>query len=382
MIKISLLGSTGSIGRQVLNCVDRHSDKFEIVSLSAHSNVELFSRQIAKYKPKTASLTDASKLVSLTEIPQGTSVYSGENSLLHAISDECDIVVVAVMGFAGLKAVVEAIKMGKTVALANKEALVAGGSIVKELLSKYKKAKLLPVDSEHSAIFQSLGLDFNRSFKKLILTASGGAFRDKSLEELKFVKAEDALKHPNWAMGKKITVDCATMLNKGLEVIEAMWLFDAPLDKIEVVVHPESVIHSMVEYEDSSVVCQLAYPSMEIPIQLALSYPERLKTDVKSYNFFERPLTFKPVDHKKYPCFDMVLECAKKGGNLPCALSGANEVAVELFLQDKIGFLEIKDYIDYALQKTPVMAVSMDSLNYTDALSRELVLEKFRSAVK
>lgn len=376
MKKIALIGSTGSIGRQVLNCVDRHSDKFKIVSLTAHSNAGLLGEQIEKYKPEIAVLTNPENLSKLSSIGN-TNLYYGENALVHAVCESTDIVVVAVVGFCGLKAVIEAIKMDKIIALANKESLVCGGEIVNKLLKEHPKSKILPVDSEHSALWQSLGLDFNRPFKKLILTASGGAFRNLSLKELKFVKARDALKHPNWLMGKKITVDCATMVNKGLEVMEAMYLYNCPLEKVDVVIHPESIIHSMVEYEDSAIVAQMAYPSMEIPIQLALSYPERFKTDVESYNFFEKPLTFKPVDLEKYPCFDLAIKSAKEGYNAPCILSSANEVAVELFLQDKIEYLAIKDYLDYALQTVKRQEVSLESLFETDFLARQAVLKAF-----
>ncbi len=377
MKKIALIGSTGSIGRQVLNCVDRHKDKFQIVSLTANSNAKLLNEQIEKYNPKVAVLTNPENLSQISCLGN-TNLYYGDNAMIHAITEDADIVVVAVVGFCGLKAVIQAIKMDKIIALANKESLVCGGEIVKSLLDQHKMARILPVDSEHSAIWQSLGLDENRSFKNLILTASGGAFRDKTLEELNFVTANDALKHPNWQMGKKITIDCATMLNKGLEVMEAMWLFNCPLEKIKVVVHPESIIHSMVEYEDSSVVAQLAYPSMEIPIQLALSYPDRLHTDVKSYNFFEKPLTFREVDHNKYPCFDLAIESAKQGDNVPCILSSANEEAVSLFLQDKIKYLEIPKYIEIALNKVSKKKVSFENLIETDFLARNAVLSEYK----
>lgn len=382
MKKIALIGSTGSIGRQVLNCVDRHRDKFEIVSLTAGSNAKLLSEQIQKYKPRIAGLENTEMAVKIGALPNNTCLYTGENAMLHGVCEDADIVVVSVVGFCGLKAVIRAIEMQKTIALANKEALVAGGFIVTNLLKKYPKAKLLPVDSEHSAVWQSLGLDVSRPFKNIILTASGGAFRDKTLAELESVTPADALKHPNWTMGKKITIDCATMLNKGLEVMEAMWLFNAPLEKIKVVVHPESVIHSMVEYEDSAVVCQMAYPSMEIPIQLALSYPERLKTDVPSYNFIGQNLTFKDVDHEKYPCFDLAIKSAEFGDNYPCALSSANEVAVSLFLEEKIPYLAIKDYIDDALQSTVRQKVTFESLLETDFLARARVMERYKRSIK
>ena len=375
MKKIALIGSTGSIGRQVLNCVDRHPDKFKITSLSAGSNAKLLAEQIEKYKPEIATLTNPEN-ASLIKSINSTTLYFGENSMEHAITPDCDIVVVSVVGFCGLKCVLKSIEMDKTVALANKEALVAGGKLVTDLLKKHPKAKLLPVDSEHSAIWQSLGLDKDRPFKKLILTASGGAFRDKTYEELKSVTASDALKHPNWLMGDKITVDCATMMNKGLEVMEAMWLFNCPLEKIEVIIHPESIIHSMVEYDDSAVVCQLAYPSMEIPIQLALTYPERLKTDVPLLELAGKSLTFKNIDEDKYPCFTLALKSFEMGDNYACAMNAANEAAVGLYLQDKIGFYDISDLIEHVLGKIERLEVTKESLLYTDRLARELVYQK------
>lgn len=378
MKKIALLGSTGSIGRQVLNCVDRHGDKFEIVSLAAFSNSKLLGEQVNKYRPRVAALTNSEAAAGIGSLPKETRLYLGDKALIHAVTDDADVVFVAVVGFVGLQAVIEAIKADKTVALANKEALVAGGAIVMELLKKHPKAKILPVDSEHSAIWQSLGFDFSRPFKRLILTASGGAFLNKSAEELEHVTAADALKHPNWQMGNKITVDCATMLNKGLEVIEASWLFDAPLDKIDVVIHPESVIHSMVEFEDGAIVCEMAYPSMEIPIQLALSYPERLKTDVKSYDFLSKPLTFREIDSEKYPCFSIALESARLGNNYPCAMSAANEAAVGLFLQDKIPYKSISKYILHALDGVRGQKATLESLTETDRAARFSVMDAFQ----
>lgn len=377
MKKIALIGSTGSIGRQVLNCVDRHSDKFEIISLASGKNAELLAKQIEKYRPKVATLSNPENAYKIKNI-HDTTLYFGEDASLRAILPESDIVVVSVVGFCGLKCVLKAIEMDKTIALANKESLVAGGLLVTNLLKKHPKAKIIPVDSEHSAIWQSLGLDVEKPFKKLILTASGGAFRDKTLDELETVTPSDALKHPNWLMGDKITVDCATMMNKGLEVMEAMWLFNCPLEKIEVVVHPESIIHSMVEYDDSAVVCQISNPSMEIPIQLALSYPNRLKTDVPSYDFLSKPLTFKKVDFEKYPLFSLALKSAKLGDNYPCSLSAANEVAVDLFLRGKIKYLEIYDYVAYALENTQRMEVTYENLLKTDYLARTFVMNKYK----
>ena len=280
MIKIALLGSTGSIGKQVLNVVDRYPEKFKIVSLAAGSNAALFNLQINKYKPKVATLSNPEKAYKIKSLPNETSFYYGENSLVHAVLEEADIVFAAVMGFAGLKAVKTAIEMGKNVALANKETLVAGGGLIMPLASK-KGVKIIPVDSEHSAIWQCLDFNENKPFNKIIITASGGAFKNKTLKELESVTKDDALRHPTWQMGEKITIDCATMMNKGFEVLEAMWLFNLSLDKIQVVVHPESVIHSMVEFSDGAIIAQMGNPSMEVPIQLALTYPERLYSGVE-----------------------------------------------------------------------------------------------------
>lgn len=369
MLKIALLGSTGSIGRQVLSTVSRHSDKFQIVSLCANSNYKLFEEQVNLFKPKIASLVDSESAGKITQIPNGTTLYTGENSALHAVCEEADIVFVAISGFAGLYPVLEAIEMGKDVALANKETLVAGGEIVMKR-AREKGVRIIPVDSEHSAIFQCLGYNLDAKFDKLIITASGGAFRNYSKEEIINLKASEALKHPNWQMGKKITIDCATLLNKGLEVIEACHLYNAPLSKVEAVIHPESIIHSMVEFCDGAVMAQMGYPSMEIPIQLALTYPERLETEVPKLSLAGKSLTFKEIDKDKYPCFSLALQSFETGDNFACAMNAANEVAVGLYLEDKIGFYDISDIIEMVLSKTERLKVDRESLRYTDRISR------------
>lgn len=375
MIKIALLGSTGSIGRQVISTVERHPDKFQIVSISANSSYKLFEEQMNKFKPKIACLTDGLSARKITSIPPETTLYTGENSMLHAVTEDADIVLAAVSGFAGLPAVVEAIKMGKNVALANKETLVAGGEMVMRL-AKEKGVKIIPVDSEHSAIFQCLNFSTQTPFKKLILTASGGAFRNYTKQEIANFKASEALKHPNWQMGKKITIDCATLLNKGLEVIEACHLYNAPLDKVEAIVHPESIIHSMVEFEDGAVMAQLGFPSMEIPIQLALTYPERYPTGVPFLSLAGKTLNFKEIDEDKYPCFPLALKSFEMGYNFACAMNSANEEAVGLYLQDKIGFYDIPRLIQYALEKTEKLEVNLENLLYTDKFARAVVREK------
>lgn len=376
MIKIALLGSTGSIGTQTLNVVDRYPDKFKIVSLACGSNAELLEKQINKYKPRVATIADPVGIFKLKEIPTGVSLYYGENAVNHAVLDDADVVVAAMMGFSGLSAVKTAVSMGKTVAIANKETLVAGGELI---MSAAKKtgSKIIPVDSEHSAIWQCLNFNATKPFKKLIITASGGAFRNKTPSELQRVTAADALNHPTWKMGKKITVDCATMVNKGFEVIEAMRLFDCPKDKINVLIHPQSIVHSMVEFSDGAIMAQMGTPSMELPIQLALTYPERFPLNDSPLSLAGKNLEFYDVDREKYPCFALCEKAVEKGFNYPCALSGADEKAVELFLQDKIGYLEIKNYIEYALERVEKLNVTYDNLVYTDGMARRYVEELY-----
>ncbi len=376
MLNIALIGSTGSIGKQVLNVVDRYPNKFKIITMAAGSNVALFEEQVNKYKPEIACLNDSEKVFKIKNLPKETCFYYGSNSAIHAVSEKADIVFVAVSGFAGLDVVKTAIELKKNVALANKETLVAGGEIIMPLAKK-NGVKIIPVDSEHSAIWQCLEFNENKECKKLIITASGGAFRNLTKQELASVTASDALKHPNWLMGKKITIDCATMMNKGFEVIEAMWLFDAPYNKIDVLIHPQSIVHSMVEFSDGAVISQMGIPSMEIPIQLALTYPNRLETNLEPLNLVGKTLEFKEVDKDFYPCFALTEEAIKLGANYPCALSGADEMAVELFLNGKIGFLDIPKSISYALEKTEKLDVNFETLHYTDKEARRLVLEYF-----
>lgn len=377
MKKIALLGSTGSIGRQVLGVVDRYPEEYSVVALAANSSAKLLGEQIKKYKPLVAGLSDPANAAEITDLPKQTSLYLGENALIHCVIPEADIVFVSVVGFCGLKAVLAALNMKKTVALANKEALVAGGELVMPLAAE-KGVDIIPVDSEHSAIWQSLAFDKTRPFKKIILTASGGALRDLPIESLYSVTPEIALKHPNWNMGAKITIDCATMFNKGLEVMEAMWLYNAPLEKIDVLIHPQSIVHSMVEYADNALIAQLAVPSMDIPIQLALSYPDRKASGVSALDLTKEPLTFMQMDHKRYPCFDIAINAAKTGGVYPCAASAANEVAVKLFLSGKIKFGEIADYISYATDNTVQQTVTEESLAFTDYNARLLVEKRFK----
>lgn len=375
MIKISLIGSTGSIGRQVVDVALRHKDKFKIITLAAGGNAKLLEEQANLLHPEVIALADPEKACEIKELPKGTALYTGENAVLHAVSEESDIVFVAVSGFAGLKPTLEGISLGKDIALANKETLVAGGEIVMKL-AKEKGVRIIPVDSEHSAIFQCLGFKRDADFRKLIITASGGAFRDLPKEKIEKMKAADALRHPNWNMGKKITIDCATLLNKGLEVIEACRLYNAPLEKVEAIIHPESIIHSMVEFCDGAIMAQLGYPSMEIPIQLALTYPKRYETGVPFLSLAGKTLHFDNIDTDRFPCFSLALDAYKKGGLYPCAMNAANEAAVMLYLEDKIKFYDIAELISYATEKAQNGEVTYDNLVFADAEARRAVQKK------
>lgn len=375
MIKISLIGSTGSIGRQVVDVALRHKDKFKIITLAAGGNAKLLEEQANLLHPEVIALADPEKACEIKELPKGTALYTGENAVLHAVSEKSDIVFVAVSGFAGLKPTLEGISLGKDIALANKETLVAGGEIVMKL-AKEKGVRIIPVDSEHSAIFQCLGFKRDADFRKLIITASGGAFRDLPKEKIEKMNAADALRHPNWNMGKKITIDCATLLNKGLEVIEACRLYNAPLEKVEAIIHPESIIHSMVEFCDGAIMAQLGYPSMEIPIQLALTYPKRYETGVPFLSLAGKTLHFDNIDTDRFPCFSLALDAYKKGGLYPCAMNAANEAAVMLYLEDKIKFYDIAELISYATEKAQKGEVTYDNLVFADAEARRAVQKK------
>ena len=372
MKKIALIGCTGSIGKQTLNVCRRHPDKFKIVSLAGGNNHGEFLSQVEEFKPMVATL--ACNLEDGVKLPDGVQFSYGEDAFTDAIINEADIVVIALVGFKGIIAVLDAIKKGKDIALANKESLVVGGELVLEEAKK-KGVKIIPVDSEHSAIFQALDFNFEKPFSKLILTASGGAFRDYDKSQLENVTAKDALRHPNWNMGAKITVDCATLVNKAFEVIEAKWLYNTTFDKIDVIIHRESIIHSMVEFVDGSCLAQMSYPTMELPIQLALTYPERIDAGVKSLDFATlKTLTFEKVDMGRYPCFDLILEAGKSGGVYPAVANGANEQAVNLFLQGKIAFNDIYKAIYGALQSYDGSThVHFEDLCDADAYSRKYV---------
>ncbi len=376
MKKIALIGSTGSIGKQTLSVVRRHPDKFKIVSLAAGSNAGEFLSQVEEFKPSVATL--ACQNISVFEKAKGTEFYFGEDAFKEAIIEQADVVVVALVGFKGILAVLDAIEKEKDIALANKESLVVGGELVMEK-AREKGVKIMPIDSEHSAVWQAMGFDFSTPFSKIILTASGGAFRDLTKKELDSVTAKEALKHPNWNMGAKITVDCATLINKAFEVIEAKWLYNTTFDKIDVIIHRESIIHSMVEFNDGAILAQMSYPSMELPIQLALTYPERVDTGIKPLDFASlKKLTFEEIDHERFPCFNLILEVAKEGGLFPAVANGANEIAVELFLKGKISYKDIYKSIYGAVQSFDGgHHVRLDDIKEADAFARKYVSDLF-----
>ncbi|MBE5745169.1 MAG: 1-deoxy-D-xylulose-5-phosphate reductoisomerase [Clostridiales bacterium] len=386
MKTISLIGSTGSIGRQVCNVVRRHSEKFTIESIVANASSEAFLSQVREFKPKYAALVDVEEGKKIAgEIPDGVRFAYGEEAALAAV-EYGETAFIAATGFAGLAYSLKAVACGKDVALANKETLVCGGELV---MNKIKGAgiRLMPVDSEHSALWQALSFRTDAPFSRLIITASGGPFYGWDTTRLQGVTPASALKHPTWQMGAKITIDSATLLNKGFEVIEAKWLYNTTLDKIHTVVQPESIIHSMVEFADGGVLAQMSYPSMELPIQLALTYPNRFDCGLKPLDFAALgAIRFLPLERKAFPCFDLALTAAEKGDNYPCALNGAGEVAVRAFLEENIAFTEIAEIIAAALDKTERMQTeSYAILKETDAQARAYAkeaVEKFTKAGK
>lgn len=358
MRRLSLLGSTGSIGTQTLDVVQNllaQGEKIQVEVLAAHSNVALLEAQARQFSPKAVAVYDEAAAHSLQNSLRDTdiAVLSGKEGLCQAAAwESADIVLNAVVGMVGLEPTLAALRAGKDVALANKETLVAGGSLVMET-AQTRGAAILPVDSEHSAIFQCLqGCPGKGAVDQLILTASGGPFFGRTREELASVTREEALRHPNWSMGAKISVDSATMMNKGLEIMEASWLFGMPEDRIQVVVHRESIIHSMVQYADHAVLAQLGVPDMAVPIQYALTYPRRLPSPAKELRLWElQSLTFFPPDPKTFPCLELCREALRRGGLVPAAVNGANEQAVALFLEGKIGFLQIPTLVEAAMER-------------------------------
>ncbi|MEY2913788.1 MAG: hypothetical protein RLZZ184_3097 [Cyanobacteriota bacterium] len=356
MKAITLLGSTGSIGTQTLDIVSEHPDKFRIVGLAAGRNVELFAAQIRQFRPEIAAISAADKLPELKEAikdlnPQPI-LLAGEQGVIEvARYGDSQTVVTGIVGCAGLLPTIAAIEAGKDIALANKETLIAGAPVVLPLVEKHQ-VKLLPADSEHSAIFQCLQGVPKDGLRKILLTASGGAFRDWPVEKLATVKVADALKHPNWSMGRKITVDSATLMNKGLEVIEAHYLFGVDYNNIEIVIHPQSIIHSLIELQDTSVLAQLGWPDMRLPLLYALSWPERIYTNWERLNLVKSgDLTFREPDHQKYPCMRLAYAAGRAGGSMPAVLNAANEQVVALFLDEKIQFLDIPKCIEFVCDR-------------------------------
>ena len=351
---IAILGSTGSIGQQALQVIESNPDYFEVEVLTAQNNADLLVAQAKKCKPNAVVIAneDHYEKVKAALIPLDIKVFAGENALASVVEmDTIDLVLAALVGFSGLKPTIKAIQSGKNIALANKETLVVAGELVTRL-AREKGVNIFPVDSEHSAIFQCLVGEFHNPIEKIILTASGGPFRGKKREELKNIRKEEALKHPNWMMGAKVTIDSATLMNKGLEVIEAKWLFGTKADQIEVVVHPQSIIHSLVQFQDGSVKAQLGLPDMRLPIQFAMTYPERLPSSFPRFDFSKYPsLTFEKPDTETFRNLALSFAALNMAGNMPCVLNAANEVAVAEFLKDNIGFLEMSGVVERCLEK-------------------------------
>ena len=373
---IAILGSTGSIGTQTLEVISEHENLFSVEVLTANNNCDLLIEQAKKYKPNAVVIVNRDKYdkVNSKLSKLGIKVYAGQKSLEQIVeSEEINIVLTALVGYSGLIPTINAIKLGKKIALANKETLVVAGDLITKLSKEYN-APIYPVDSEHSAIFQCLVGENNNAIEKIYLTASGGPFRGKKAAELKTITKKQALRHPNWSMGAKITIDSATLMNKGLEVIEAKWLFNLKKEQIDVVVHPQSIIHSAVQFEDGSIKAQLGIPDMKLPIQYALGFPNRLKNNFKRFSFFDYPnLTFEKADEKTFRNLSLAFRAMNKGGNSACILNAANEIAVEAFLNDKIGFLNMSDLIDNCLEKiTFVKSPTIEDYIETDQQTRLL----------
>ncbi|MCR9081395.1 MAG: 1-deoxy-D-xylulose-5-phosphate reductoisomerase [Cyclobacteriaceae bacterium] len=379
--RVAILGSTGSIGTQTLDVIRQHPENFQVEVLTAQNNCDLLIKQALEFQPNAVVITNESKYQVVRDalIPHDIKVFAGPKALAQVVEMETiDVVLTALVGYAGLIPTVHAIKAGKQIALANKETLVVAGEIITQL-AKEHAVNIYPVDSEHSAIFQCLVGEWHNPIEKIILTASGGPFRGKDREFLASVTKEQALKHPNWDMGAKITIDSASLMNKGLEVIEAKWLFGLTPEQIDVVVHPQSIIHSLVQFEDGSIKAQLGLPDMRIPIQFAMSYPDRLKSDFERFDFLNYPnLTFEKPDLKTFRNLQLAFDALHKGGNAACLLNASNEVAVEAFLKDEIGFLQMSDLIEDAMNRVdfishPSLSDYVSSDEEVRAISYELI---------
>lgn len=377
--QIAILGSTGSIGTQALQVIEEHSDLYEVYALTANNSVDLLIEQARRHQPDVVVIANEahySKLCeALADLP--IKVYAGENALCEVVEAEpIDIVLASMVGYAGLRPTMNAIRAGKAIALANKETLVVAGELITQLAIEHR-VPILPVDSEHSAIFQCLTGEGNNQIEKILLTASGGPFRTWSMEQLQHATREQALKHPNWDMGAKITIDSASMMNKGFEVIEAKWLFDVTPSQIEVVVHPQSVVHSMVQFTDGSIKAQLGTPDMRLPIQYAFSYPYRLPLSSQRVDFTTlSTLTFEQPDPVRFRNLALSFEALERGGNMPCILNAANEVCVASFLKERVGFLQMSDVIERTMQKVDfIKAPTYEDYVATDAIARRIVEE-------
>lgn len=378
---IAILGSTGSIGTQALEVITENPDRFQVVLLTANNNADLLIKQALDFYPLHVAICDESKYEPVKQALAHTEiqVHAGHKAIVDLVTlSEINIVLTAMVGFAGLEPTIAAIKAGKDIALANKETLVVAGELITELAREHG-VKILPVDSEHSAIFQCLVGEEQNPVEKIILTASGGPFRGRDAAFLANVTREDALKHPNWVMGAKITIDSASLMNKGLEVVEAKWLFDLQPSQIEVIVHPQSIIHSMVQFQDGSLKAQMGLPDMKLPIQYALGYPERIPNNFKRFNFTDYPsLTFEQPDIKTFRNLGLVFDALKAGGNMPCIVNAANEVAVAAFLNKQIGFLAMSDVIEACMQQmafveTPTLHNYLETDKQTRLLAQNLI---------
>ncbi|WP_420149882.1 1-deoxy-D-xylulose-5-phosphate reductoisomerase [Spirosoma sp.] len=383
--RIAILGSTGSIGTQAVDVIKAHPDQFQVEVLTTNTNAELLIQQAVELKPNVVVICNETYYdrVFAALDPLDIKVYAGAKAIASVVQmDTIDMVLTAMVGYAGLLPTIKAIEAGKAIALANKETLVVAGELITQLAAQ-KGVNIYPVDSEHSAIFQCLVGEFHNPIEKIILTASGGPFRGKSREFLSNVTKAQALKHPNWTMGAKITIDSATLMNKGLEVIEAKWLFGLRADQIDVVVHPQSIIHSLVQFEDGSLKAQMGLPDMRLPIQFALGYPNRLKSDFPRFNFLDYPsLTFEQPDRETFRNLQLAFDALDRGGNAPCIINAANEVAVDAFLHDRLGFLEISEIIESCLAKTTfVQAPTYEDYVSTDDEARRLATERIKSLV-
>ena len=370
MKRIAILGSTGSIGTQALNVIRRHRDLFSVEVLCAGSNADLLIQQALEFDPNAVAIADESKYAQVQEAlaPHDIKVFAGNNSIADLMEmDTIDLVLASIVGFAGLRPTLRAIEHHKPIALANKETMVVAGAIVTTAALEHH-VPILPVDSEHSAIFQSL-VGEPGNVDKILLTASGGPFRGFTREKLAHVTLADALKHPNWSMGRKVTIDSASLMNKGLEVIEARWLFDVPAERIQVLVHPQSIVHSMVQYIDGSIKAQLGVPTMETPIQYAFSFPQRIESHLPRLDWHKySQLTFEDPDTETFRCLPLAYHAIAKGGNLPCIMNAANEVAVQRFIEGKLTFLQIADFVEEQMEKAPFIAQpTLDDLFQTDA---------------